>query len=196
MPQSVRHFATMKRTLQFALALAVAVVFVQRAGAALITGSIGLNGSAAVDTGDANTASTVVSWGTTTVGSVSGTFQNFGGGIPTGTQTSLSSPLYFYATMANPLFQVDGFTFSLWNSAIFAQGSGMVKLFIQGNMMGNGYASTPYAGWLQITDPASAGAPLTANLSLVQTTPDAGSTMLLLGGALAGLTVIRRKLAC
>src|SRR5579859_7387380 len=183
----VRHFETMRGILQIVFGLAVTAVFAPQAGAVPITGSIGFNGSANVDTGDANSATKVVSWGTTTVGSGSGAFNSEGG-----KQAMLTGPLNFYGTSSYPLLQFDGFTFSLWGSEVYAQGNGFVKLFLEGNMLCNGFNSTPYAGWLQITDPSAPGKALTTSLTLSQTIPDGAETVLLLGGALASLAAIQR----
>lgn len=184
----------MNNLVKIALASSVAVVFAYVVSAMPITGSIGFSGTAVLDTSDPNTASKVVSWGSNTVGSASGTFASYGGGIPLGTQVNMDGPWNFHSTFVNNFWQVDGFTYNVWSTSVFAQGYGITKIFLQGNVSGNGFSSTPFAGWFQFSNPTSGGVyDFSENLTFSQSTPDGGATVLLLGAALSGLAVVRRR---
>ena len=185
----------MKNIVKIALVSSFVVVFACVVSAMPITGGIGFSGTAVLDTSDPNTASKVVSWGTNSVGSVSGTFASYGGGIPLGTMVAMGGPWNFHSTFVNNFWQVDGFTYNVWSTSIFAQGYGLTKIFLQGNVSGNGFSSTPFTCWFQFSNPTSSGVyNFSESLSFSQSTPDGGTTVLLLGAALSGLAVIRRRL--
>ena len=176
-----------------AVAAAAIVSFTGVVQAIPITGNIGFGGYANLDSTSVNTASYVVagSWNNVFVGSDSGSF----GGITTGsTVTMTSSQWNFVSGALSDFWSVGGFQFDLSSSSIFSQGGGFLNVLLSGTVSGNGFDITPFTGHLQITDPSSnQNVTFQAQLSF-NPVPDGGTTVMLLGGALMGLGLLKRKL--
>jgi hypothetical protein len=181
----------MKNFVKIVAAAVVAVAIAQTVQAVPlppITGNIAFSGAATLNTSSVNTATEVVSWGVNTVTSDSGTF-------PTaliGTTVTLFSPWKFNSGPQNNFWSVTGFTFNLSSSSIFYQGNGLLYVIIAGTVSGAGYAATAFSGAITIQNPPGKGATFSESLSF-NSVPDGGTTVLLLGSALSGLALIKRK---
>jgi hypothetical protein len=183
----------MKNTIKLIAALAVAAIaFTQTSSATPITGTIGFSGTANLDGSSVATSSQVLSWGTNTVGITSGSFS----GVPIGAVVTLIAPWSFNSGARAGFWQVAGFTFDLAGSSIFQNSGGFLSINLVGTVFGNGYEVTALSGRVTIQDPSvSNGRTFNYTESLsFNSVPDGGTTALLLGSALSGLALIRRKL--
>ena len=179
------------------------VAATQTASAVPITGNIGFTGEAVVNSSEASTATMVTQWNATQViGNPNGSFASAG---VTQFETAIfSSPWVFNdTTPITSFWSVGGFTFALANSFIDPTGTGgtlghsSIKVDVNGSVSGNGYTATAFSGTLTFADPNDGTGPdaFTAQWSFtpVNSVPDGGTTALLLGGALCGLALIKRK---
>jgi len=94
-------------------------------------------------------------------------------------------------------WQVGGFTFNLTESHIFSQGGNPPGVTVNGSgfVSGNGFMST-FGTWSFTTqDPAAGQPPVFSFSAATGTVPDSGSTVALLGLALAGVEALRRKMS-
>lgn len=179
---------------KIAIVGAVAVALAQSVQAVPITGNIGFAGTAVLNTANASTATAVVGWINSHVETSSGNFSLL---------VALNDAVFFYAPWSfnsGPLpsffWQVDGFKFSLSASAIFSQGPTFLDVVLTGTVSGNGYDATAFEGTFQVANPPSnAGLAQFSERLSFNSIPDGGTTVLLLGAALSGLALIRRKLA-
>jgi hypothetical protein len=182
----------MKNFVKIAAATAVVLVLAQTVQAVPlppISGNIAFTGNATLNTSSVNTATEVVSWGVNTVTSDSGSF-------PTslvGATVTLFSPWKLNSGPHNNFWSVTGFTFNLSSSSVFSQGNGMLYVIIAGTVTGAGYAATAFSGAITIKNTPHAGASFSEDLSF-NSVPDGGTTVLLLGTALSGLALIKRKI--
>lgn len=190
----------MKNSIKIAGAAIMAAALTQLASAAPIIGNIGFSGAATLNSGNLSTATEVVAWGTNSVNAESGTFATFGGGIPLGTQVTLAAPWTF--NTGNPpglasFWQVGGFTFNLLTStSSIASLGGQTFLLasITGTVSGNGFSVTDFTGSFSTQTPASDGETKFTESFSFAPAPDGGTTVLLLGTALSGLALLKRKL--
>jgi VPDSG-CTERM motif len=162
-------------------------LFSQQAQAVTITGTITFGGSVKMN-GNANTANTVTAWLNTHVESASGDFASFVG---------VNDPATFFAPWvfvnATPmLWQAGGFTFDLDAGATVIQGGGFLNISGTGTITGNGFDATRGTFTFTTQNPGSKGTfSFSAGTNAV---PDGGSAVALLGIALAGIEVARRKI--
>jgi len=183
----------MKFKLNIIAAVAAAVALTSTVQAVPITGNIGFSGVATLNSGSAGTATQVTTWGTNNVFSVSAgsALALF---VTLGDQVTLHSPWTFNSPAINSFWTVDGFTFNLSNSSIFSNSGGFLAVVLAGTVVGHGYDATAFTGSFQLADPSADGqTQFTTRLSFTPV-PDGGSTVLLLGAALSGLALIKRKL--
>lgn len=179
---------------KIAIVGAVAVALAQSVQAVPITGNIGFAGTAVLNTANAATASTVVGWINTHVETVSGDFSVF---TALNHAVLFHNPWSFNSGPISSFWVVDGFTFSLSASARFSSpGAQLLDVLLSGTVSGHGFNATAFEGTFQVANPPSnAGlAQFSAHLSF-NSIPDGGTTVLLLGAALSGLALFRRKLA-
>jgi hypothetical protein len=173
-------------------------LFSQQAQATSITGDIQFAGETQFETNSLATAHRVVTWfdvfhnaGFSSVTSGTGDFA----GIAPGTQATMAQPWIFNPSTPTPgLWSTGGFTFDLLSSTIVMQNAS--TLVIEGNGIVSGNGFDPTAMDWSFTTQSSGGRPRTtfsfsANGIAV---PDGGSTVALLGVALTGIEVLRRKL--
>jgi hypothetical protein len=163
-----------------------------------ITGSIDMGGSMTLDTSTVNTATKVVTWGTPSpvqTGSASG---SFGGIIPNTTVTM--SPNWFFApapgTPLLALWSVGGLTFN-FSSDTVSQGGGFLNISGFGTITSTtpGLDPTSFAWIFTANDPATGNPPVTFGFhASTITTPDGGTTAMLLGIALSGVALLKKKL--
>ena len=182
----------MKNILTIVAAVAVAVAFTSTVQAVPqpLTGNIGFAGSAVLNSSDVSTATKVVSWNSTVVNSESGSFTS----ISLGSAVLLASPWSFNSGVLNNFWQVGGFTFDLSSSSIFSLAGGFMNVVIAGTVSGNGYAATAFSGSFQVSNPSANGATTFTERLSFNSVPDGGTTVLLLGAALSGLALVKRKL--
>ena len=162
--------------------------------AAQITGAITVAGGATLD-GPIGTANAVTTWVNPTVESRSGDFMAF---TAVGQSVTMTQPWVFDpSTPLNNLWSVGGFTFNLASSTIAAQTSSFLAIEGQGTIVGNSFTATPGI-WRFTTQAPSAMGVFSFSASteaMPSPVPDGGATVTLLGLSLAGLAVLRRKLA-
>ena len=162
----------------------------QTVAATPITGGITFDGVVQLDATTVGTATQALGWSSATVGAASGTLAALG----SGSGVTLVPTWLFNAGPVQNFWSVGGFNFNLSLSAIYAQDASFINVFLTGNVTGNGYESTAFTGTFQIDQPPVNGvAKFTQNYSF-NGVPDGGSTLLLLGAAMSGLVLIRRKL--
>jgi hypothetical protein len=177
---------------KFTILAAVVVALGQNVQAVPITGSIGFAGTAVLNTPNATTASTVVGWINSHVETSSGDFALY---------TALNDAVFFYAPwnfnsgpLPNFFWTVKGFKFSLSASAIYSQGPIFLDVVLTGTVSGNGFDATAFEGTFQVANPPSnAGLAQFSERLSFNSIPDGGTTALLLGAALSGLALIKRK---
>lgn len=92
-----------------------------------------------------------------------------------------------------------GFTFNLTSSSFTGTtggaGTGSATVALFGTVSGNGFTSNAFSGSFTLQDPSGGTGPYTYSGSFsLGSVPDGGTTVLLLGAALSGLALIKRKL--
>jgi VPDSG-CTERM motif len=163
-----------------------------------IEGSINFAGAVHLDNNNLASATTVLTWfdvfnnaGKTSV--VPGATGAFSGILP-GTSATMAQPWVFNpSTPTAALWSVGGFTFDLLSATIVSQSATFLNVLGTGIISGNGFNPTS-ATW-SFTVNNSDGRPhmmfsFAANNNSV---PDGGITVALLGIALVGVEVLRRK---
>jgi hypothetical protein len=164
-----------------------------------ITGDITFAGSVSLDTATVNTATMVSAWHGLATGdkpqvqSVDGTFAT--AGVMPGDATTFSAPWSFNtppATVTNPFWSVDGFTFDLTTSHIVQQSGGFLSVTGTGDVSHSGFTTTP--GTFNFTTQDSS-ANSKFSFSAATTVPESGAAVLFTIGAtcLAGGRFLRRK---
>ena len=176
-------------------------LFSQQAQATATSGNINFAGSVQFNTTNLATATRVVTWFdanhnagfSSVVGGATGDFS----GIAAGTQATMAQPWIFNPSTPTPgLWSVAGFTFDLLSSTIVTQTSSFLNITGTGIITGNGFDLT--AGTWAFSVQSAGGRRLvefsfSAN-SNDNGVPDGGSAVALLGLALTGIEVLRRKL--
>jgi len=173
-------------------------IFSQQAQATAITGDIQFAGETHFDTNSLATATTVVTWfdvfhnaGFSSVTSGTGDFA----GIAPGTSAAMTQPWIFNPSTPTPgLWSVGGFSYDLLTSTIVTQNASTLFITGTGIVSGNGFDPTSM-DWSFTTQ--SAGGQTRTNFSFSANglaVPDGGSAVALLGLALVGIEVLRRKL--
>ena len=137
-----------------------------------------------------NDATQVIGWldeggNRPTVQSVSGVFAQF---AQVGDFVDFTPTWSFDSGSITAFWQVDGFTFDLIASQITYQDNGFVSVWGTGTITGNGYTAPGTWRFSTQDDPSNGVFSFSAS-----TVPDGGATVALLGLALAGIEVIRRK---
>jgi VPDSG-CTERM motif len=155
-----------------------------------IQGNITFSGGATLDTGDANTAHAVTSFVNTVVQSVSGDFDTFIN--PLDPATFSASWVFDPSTPTPGLWTAGGFTFALLTSTIDMRSGGTLSVKGTGTISGNSFDPT-FGSWSFTTQNPSANGTFSFSASGLSV-PDGGSAVALLGLALIGVEVLRRKL--
>lgn len=195
---------------KFAAVTVVVLGLVPVGQTAQISGTIGFTGRVVLDTGTASTASQVVAWVAPTVNGTSGNFSVLNNGLA----VSIFSPWNFVSGAINPsttggahFWSVGGFNFDLISSSILSQGgvagtTGYVNVTGNGTVSGNNFQTTAIIWNFSTQDPKIIGNPDTFTFSVSQVAtpttprvPDGGITLVALGLALTGTTLIRKKIA-
>ena len=173
-------------------------VFSQQAQAAAIEGNINLAGAVRFNTNSLATASSVVTWfdsfnnaGFSTV--QAGGTSNFAG-ILAGSQATMAQWAFNPSTPTPGLWSVGGFTFDLLSSTIVTQNASFLLVTGIGIVSGNGFDPTSME-WSFTTQSAGGNTRTVFSFSANGVAvPDGGSAVALLGLALTGIEVLRRKL--
>ena len=193
----------MKNKIMILVGAAALFALAQTTQAVPITGAIGFTGNANLNTGTASTATTVVSWsGSTTanptVTSDSGTLASL---ISPGTQIVFNAPWNF--TVSAPIIPfwsvlgTPGINFQL-SSSTYSRGTIGANPYVAisgtGLLNAPGYDATVWSFSVTFQDPATVPANQTFTFSASQNSvPDGGTTVMLLGAALSGMALIKRK---
>jgi hypothetical protein len=175
-------------------------LFSQQVQATPIQGNINFAGAVQFDTNSLATASRVVTWfdsnGNAGFSSVQAGGTGDFAGIPAGTQATMAQPWIFNpSTPTSGLWSVGGFTFDLLSSTIVTQTASLLFVTGTGIVSGNGFDPTSME-WALSTQ--SAGGNLREIFSFSANgvaVPDGGSAVALMGLALTGIEVLRRKLS-
>src|ERR1039457_3165365 len=195
----------MKKTMKFAGVAALALALTQSLQAIPVTGNIGFTGGAVlsgpITPVSAANATGVATWISPVVTLTSGSFTV----IPNTTAVAIAAP-WLFASGASPFWTVsfggETFVFNLLTSGITAHGgtpgvSGFVVVNGTGTVTGSGnhaYSATAMSWSFTSQDPVIRGNPDGWTFSAsTSTVPDGASTALLLGAALSGLTLLKRK---
>lgn len=166
----------------------------QEAQAVMIVGDISFQGTVGLDNSDLGLATAVTDWhGVGGFGRpkvAAGTDGDFIGLL--GSKATFAAPWSFNSGSLPGFWTVGGFTFDLTASAVDTQNSTYLKVSGTGFVSGNGFDPTPGSWSFEARD---RGNPLFQFRGATATdVPDGGATVALLGLALAGVAVVRRKL--
>jgi len=184
----------------FAVALTQAVQATPITGP--VTGIIQFAGSVSANASDAVNAngSTQVTFGTTDVSFENGSFVGIVHNGDAVTMFNTVIPWTLTSGAIPSFWTVDGFTFDLLSSSFTGTGgsapsTGFAGVALSGTVSGNGFTATTFAGSFTLQDPAAGSGPYTYSGSFaLGSVPDGGTTILLLGSALSGLALLKRKL--
>jgi hypothetical protein len=189
----------MKNMTKIACVAGVALALTQTIQATSVTGAIGFGGNVTWNTSSAATATQVTSFIGTQVLSDTGAFASFITPIAPAVFTSSTWNLNDLVTM-NSFWTAGGFTFNLLSSSIIAQGgtpgaNGYVIVNGTGTVTGNGYTPTTVSWSFTAQDPKSGTNPDQWTFSAsANSVPDGGATVMLLGIALSGAALLKKKL--
>jgi hypothetical protein len=173
----------------FALGLISCGLCVQQARAVSINGVLNFSGGVELDTNSVDTATMVTSWDSANVDAASGDFLPF---VMVGDAMTFTPSWSFNSGPINLFWTVDGFTFDLNASSIGFQGFGTLFVTGTGWITGHGFSPTSGTFTFSSQDPSSDG--VFSWSGGTEAVPDGGTTVALLGLALAGIEGIRRKL--
>ncbi len=176
----------------FAAAFATTGFTGNQAQAALINGAITFSGGAVYDTMSLATATRVNTFSDVVVSSRDGDFASF---VNVGDATTMASPYIFSPSTPTPgLWSVGGFTFDLASSSVVLQNADFLLISGEGTISGNGFMDTPGTWSFTSQSPSANGVFSFSSGSDAAGVPDGGTTVALLGFALVGLELLRRKL--
>jgi VPDSG-CTERM motif len=172
-------------------------LFSQQSQATSISGNVQFAGEVQFDTNSLASATRVVTWfdvfhnaGFSSVTSATDDFAF----ITPGTSAAMAQPWIFNPSTATPgLWSVGGFTFNLLSSTIVTQNAGALVITGTGTVSGNGFDPTAM-DWSFTTQSSGGRTGTTFSFSANGVAvPDGGSAVALLGLALVGIEVLRRK---
>lgn len=182
----------MKNILKVVAVAAVAVAITQSVQAVPITGNIGFSGAVQLNSTTVTTATEALSWANTVVNATSGSFTS----VANGSSVALASPWFFNSPALNGFWAVGGFTFNLTSSAIYSQDALFLNVVLAGTVTSTNpsFSATAFSGTFQVANPSANGLTTFTERLSFNSVPDGGTTVLLLGSALSGLALLRRKL--
>jgi hypothetical protein len=163
-------------------------LFSQQAQAIPINGIINLAGAVQLN-GPFGTATAVTAWLNPHV--EAGSTGDFAS-IPVNTPVTMSAWQFSPSTPTPALWSVAGFTFDLLSSTVVTHTSGFLSIDGTGIVSGNGF--DPTAMEWSFTSQNAGGSTFSFSATGVAGVPDGGSAVALLGLALVGIEVLRRKL--
>jgi VPDSG-CTERM motif len=168
-----------------------------------ITGhiSIGTAGGGVLwsgNTSDVNTITSIITFGSAEVTDRSGSFTTT---IANGNLVTMGQPLDFVTpTIINPLWSVGGFSFTLSPPISITRVNNADPIPDTLRLAGQGYITGPagfdatIGGWTWSGE-LNGVSTFTFSSTTLAGVPDGGTTVALLGAALSGLALLRRKLA-
>jgi len=164
-----------------------------QANAASINGAITFAGGAIYDTMSLATATRVNTFLDVTVMSDDGDFASF---VNVGDSVTMAEPWIFTPSTPTPgLWSVGGFTFDLASSTVVLQNSDFLVISGTGTVSGNGFDPTPMTWDFTSQSPDANGVfSFSASGNAGGGVPDGGTTVALLGFALTGLEILRRRI--
>jgi hypothetical protein len=181
----------MKNKLAIIAAVAVVTVaFTQTTQAVPVTGNIGFSGAVQLNSGSVQTATEANAWFDTVVNATSGSFTT----VANGSAVTLATPWAFTSGPISGFWSVGGFNFDLISSTVHSQDGLFLNVVLNGTVTANGFDATAFSGTFQVANPSANGLTTFTERLSFNSVPDGGSTMLLLGSALTGLGLLRRKL--
>ncbi|MDR3457697.1 MAG: hypothetical protein P4N60_09640 [Verrucomicrobiae bacterium] len=181
----------MKKIIITAVSVAAfAVALAQTAQAVPITGNVGFSGAVQLNTDNVQTATEALTWVNPVVNGASGSFS----GIAQGTPVTLAIPWFFNSGALNNFWMVGGFTFNLLSSHVYSQDGLFLDVVMSGTVSGNSFDPTAFTGTFQAANPPANGNAIFTGRMSFSSVPDGGSTVLLLGLACIGMSLIKRKL--
>lgn len=157
-----------------------------------ISGNIVFHGDVTLNSGSVNTATEVVSFiNPVTTGAASGTFAPLAGDPAIFTSGSWS---FNTSSAINNFWTVGAFSFELLSSSIVYQQNGFLDVSGTGLVSASGYQTTQMDWAFTAQDPNSGGSSPQWSFSASDSTPDGGATVMLLGIALSGVALLKKKL--
>lgn len=166
----------------------------QQAQAAMINGAVTFAGGAVFDTTSLATATRVNTFSDVAVTSRDGDFTST---VNVGDTVTMATPYIFMPSTATPsLWSVGGFTYDLDSSTVVLQDADFLIISGTGTISGNGFDPTTGTWSFTAQSPDANGVfSFSAATGGQGGVPDGGTTVALLGIALAGVELVRRKLA-
>ncbi|MEO6001849.1 MAG: hypothetical protein ABIZ04_26615 [Opitutus sp.] len=182
----------MKNTLiKLALASLLALGLSTAAQATLINGNITFVGDLTLNNASFAAATGVMAFSNTKVNNADGSFSPI---VSSGDAVTFAAPWSFNSGAVSPFWQVDGFTFNLTSSMITFHDGDSLSVKGTGWVSGNGFQVTA-GSWNFSTQNISANSKFSFSASS-KAVSDNGTTALLLGAGLIGLSLAaRRKVA-
>jgi hypothetical protein len=179
------------KLIKILLAVVVASGVVLSARANQISGNINFAGGAHFDSTHLGSATMVTSWDMAIVINAD---DDFGSVAPLTPVTFVTPYVFNPPTAYASLWTVGGFTFSLVNSNIDAQTNKKLTIFGNGFVSGNGFDQTPGTWSFSVTQSdGRARQEFSFQANSAAPAPDSGSTVALLGMALATVGTLRAK---
>ena len=164
----------------------------QEANAAMIDGAITFAGGAVYDTMSLATATRVDTFSDVSVMSRDGDFASF---VNVDDSVTMAMPWIFSpSTPTASLWSVGGFTYDLNSATVVLQNADFLLIQGTGTISGNGFDATEGTWRFTSQSPAANGVFSFSGSGDAQGVPDGGTTLVLLGVALAGVELIRRSL--
>lgn len=190
----------MNKTIKLAFASAAVFAAIQASQAAPIVGYIGFHGEVTLDAGSVNTATEATAWNSVVVGGADGSFAST---VNVGDAVTMSSSGWFFNSVGGggiiqPFWSVGGFTFTLATSTVVFDAFDFINVDITGTVSAAGYDDTAFTGSFSSENPGAGGNSFGMSASFgtpLPSVPDGGMTVMLLGSALAGLGLMKKKLA-
>jgi hypothetical protein len=162
----------------------------QRGQAAMIQGAITFAGGVDFDTDSLATATRVNAFSNVVVVSDDGDYAGF---VNPGDSVTMATPWIFTPSTQTPgLWSVGGFAFDLDTSTVVLQNANFLLIEGSGIIEGNGFDATAGIFRFSTQSPGTDNGIFSFSASS-RGVPDGGATVALLGIALLGLEVIRRR---
>jgi hypothetical protein len=189
----------MKSIIKYIAVVAAVAAITGSVQAVPISGVIGFSGTATTDNANAASSTEVLSWGNNAIGLHSGTFSTLSGAAT----VALASPWFFNSGAKSGFWVVtDGansYSFNLSSSSVFSSSATSITVVLAGTVVSSiaGLDPTAFSGSFTLQNPSVNNGNRTYSYTesiSFNSVPDGASTVLLLGSALSGLALIRRKL--
>ncbi|HEX4667622.1 MAG TPA: hypothetical protein VH207_13580 [Chthoniobacterales bacterium] len=175
-----------------ATGLAMTALTGQQAQGSMINGAITFAGGAVYDTTSLATATRVNTFSDVLVMSRDGDFSGF---VNVGDSVTMAMPWIFSPSTPTPaLWSVGGFTYDLASSMVVLQNSDFLIISGTGTISGNGFDPTEMTWRFTSQEPDANGVFSFSASGGTNGVPETGATVALLGIALVGTELLRRRL--